>query len=84
VHAGSRDAGQGVQRRTPCLDIAAFRVRSSPRPAAIASANSAGSFFGAMPRSLTSTIAETARRPSAAMQRAATSALASVSVRSDA
>ena len=63
---------------------AARRVSTSPRPAAIASANSAGSFFGAAPRSLTSTIVETARTPSAAMQRATASAFASVSACSDA
>jgi len=63
---------------------AARRVSTSPRPAAIASANSAGSFLGARPVSLTSTIAATVATPSAARQRATASALASVSARSDA
>ena len=41
-----------VRARATCgsASSAAFRVASSPRPAAIASANSAGSFFGARPR----------------------------------
>ena len=72
---GATDPSRGSPRRTVRTGTGACRyarrgaarpaphagVSTSPRPAAIASANSAGSFFGAAPRSLTSTIVETVR-----------------------
>ena len=53
-----------------------------PVPAAIASAKTAGSFFGARPASLTSTIVRTARAASSARQASTHFAFSIVSCRS--
>jgi hypothetical protein len=63
---------------------AALRVTSSPTPAAIASANSAGSFFGARPPRDTATISATARRPSSWSAASRAWAFSRVNVHSDA
>jgi hypothetical protein len=63
---------------------AARRVILLPRPAVIASANSAGSFLGARPSSLTATISLTARRPSSRIARSTACAFSRVSVNSPA
>ena len=63
---------------------AARRVAGSPKLAAIASANSAGSFFGARPCVLTSTRVRTVRGPSAARQRRTAAALSRVRARAPA
>jgi hypothetical protein len=61
---------------------AAARVTSSPRPAAIARAKSAGSFFGARPVSLISTTRRTTRGPSVARHSATLRTASCVSCRS--
>ena len=53
-----------------------------PMPAAIASARTAGSFFGARPESLTWTIVRIARSASASRQRTTAFAFSTVSARS--
>ncbi len=73
-----------VRQTCGSASSAAFRVASSPTPAAIASAKIAGSFFGARPSSLVRTISATVRRPSAARQRSTASAFSRVSVHSPA
>ena len=73
-----------VRQTSGSASSAAFRVASSPEPAAIASAKTAGSFFGARPSWLTRTISATARAPSSARQRSTAVAFFRVSFDSDA
>jgi hypothetical protein len=73
-----------VRQTCGSASSAAFRVGSSPRPAASASTNTATSFFGARPSSLTRTISATARGPSSATHRSTACAFSRVSFHSDA
>ena len=73
----------GTGRYTNSSDASATaRVAASPRPAAIASTNSAGSFFGARPLSLISTARCTTRTPSSARHSTTALAFSIVSARS--